>query len=101
MTLTIRRGEETLDITITRAVSRFRSSIMRCWKATLPTLPCTLNEQATDQLRAALKELMAQNPKGLIFDLRNNGGGYLIAIEVSSEFIRRRHHVRGIWRWQP
>lgn len=39
-------------------------------------------------LRQALKELLAQNPDGLILDLRNNGGGYLnTAIEVVSEFI--------------
>ena len=38
----------------------------------------TFNELATDQVRAALKDLLAQNPKGLIFDLRNNGGGYLV-----------------------
>jgi len=32
--------------------------------------------------------LMAQNPKGLIIDLRNNGGGYLqTSVEVASEFI--------------
>jgi carboxyl-terminal processing protease len=36
----------------------------------------------------ALKELLAQNPKGMILDLRNNGGGYLnTAIEVVSQFI--------------
>jgi carboxyl-terminal processing protease len=35
-----------------------------------------------------LTELMAQNPKGLIIDLRNNGGGYLqTSVEVASEFI--------------
>lgn len=39
-------------------------------------------------LRKALKELLSQNPDGLILDLRNNGGGYLnTAIEVVSEFI--------------
>jgi len=48
----------------------------------------SFNEQATEQLGAALKELMAQKPVGLIFDLRDNGGGYLsTAIEVVSEFI--------------
>ncbi len=43
---------------------------------------------ATDDLRAALETLMAQNPRGLILDLRFNSGGFLpIAIEVASEFI--------------
>jgi len=43
---------------------------------------------ATDDLRAALKTLLAQNPRGLILDLRFNGGGFLTtAIEVTSEFI--------------
>jgi carboxyl-terminal processing protease len=42
----------------------------------------------TDDLRAVLNTLMAQNPRGLILDLRLNGGGFLTtAIEVASEFI--------------
>jgi carboxyl-terminal processing protease len=42
----------------------------------------------TDDLRTTLESLLAQNPKGLILDLRFNGGGYLTtAIEVASEFI--------------
>lgn len=42
----------------------------------------------TDDLRGALDTLLAQNPRGLIFDLRLNGGGFLTtAIEVASEFI--------------
>jgi len=48
----------------------------------------TFGDKSTADLRKALKDVMAQNPKGLIFDLRNNGGGYLItAIEVASEFV--------------
>jgi carboxyl-terminal processing protease len=45
-------------------------------------------DRTTQDLRRLLKELDAQNPSGLILDLRNNGGGALrTAIEVSSEFI--------------
>lgn len=48
----------------------------------------TFGDDTTKELRAALEELMAQDPDGLILDLRNNGGGFLItAIEVTSEFI--------------
>ena len=45
-------------------------------------------DDTTDELRNALNELLAENPDGLILDLRNNGGGYLFtAVEVTSEFI--------------
>jgi carboxyl-terminal processing protease len=48
----------------------------------------TFGDKTTPELRAALSDLMSQNPKGLIIDLRNNGGGYLLtAVEVASEFI--------------
>jgi carboxyl-terminal processing protease len=48
----------------------------------------TFGDNTTSELRAALKDLLAQNPKGLVIDLRNNGGGYLqTAVEVASEFI--------------
>lgn len=89
VTLTIRRGEETLDLTIIRAVIQVPVVDYEMLEGNIAYVALhTFNEQATSQLRAALKELMAQNPKGLIFDLRSNGGGYLItAIEVSSEFI--------------
>ena len=39
-------------------------------------------------LRNALKDLLQQNPKGLIIDLRGNPGGYLhTAVNITSEFI--------------
>ncbi len=48
----------------------------------------TFGDNTTPELRATLKDLMAQDPKGLVIDLRNNGGGYLNAsVEVASEFI--------------
>ena len=45
--------------------------------------------KTTSELDAALKEVLPQNPRGIIIDLRNNPGGYLhTAVEVTSEFIQ-------------
>lgn len=50
----------------------------------------TFGETTSDTLKNILTDLMAQNPKGLILDLRNNGGGYLTtAVEVISQFINK------------
>ena len=87
--LTVLRENEQLDFTIIRA------------KITVPVVEFevfdngiayvslhTFNEQTMAQLRAALREVLAQNPKGLVFDLRDNGGGYLsTAIDVVSQFV--------------
>ena len=48
----------------------------------------TFGDNTTTELRAKLDELLAENPKGIILDLRFNPGGYLhTSIEVASEFI--------------
>lgn len=48
----------------------------------------TFGDNTSADLRRILGDLMAQNPKGLILDLRDNGGGYLTtAIDVASQFI--------------
>lgn len=48
----------------------------------------TFGENSDEELHQVLQEVMAQNPAGLVFDLRNNTGGSLnTAIEVASEFI--------------
>jgi carboxyl-terminal processing protease len=48
----------------------------------------TFGDNTTSELTSTLTDLMAQNPKGLILDLRNNGGGYLqTAVEVVSQFV--------------
>ncbi len=47
----------------------------------------TFGDNTTQQLLTALQTLMPQNPKGLILDLRDNGGGYLqTGVEVVSQF---------------
>ncbi len=49
----------------------------------------TFGEQTPTELTKILTDLMAKNPKGLILDLRYNGGGYLdTAIKVMSQFIK-------------
>jgi carboxyl-terminal processing protease len=91
----------TVRLTIQRAeVDPFDVSIVR-EKILVPTVQSKMLENqiayvrlfvfgadTADDLQKALQELMAQNPKGLILDLRYNGGGYLdTAIEVASQFI--------------
>jgi carboxyl-terminal processing protease len=45
-------------------------------------------DNSHQELRRELEALLAENPAGLILDVRNNGGGYLnTAIEITSEFI--------------
>jgi carboxyl-terminal processing protease len=51
-------------------------------------------ETAPNEVIAALKELLAQNPTGLILDLRSNPGGYLqVSIDVASQFLKANQPV--------
>ena len=46
------------------------------------------NSQATSELKAGLRSLLAEEPRALILDLRNNPGGFLnVAVEVGSQFV--------------
>ncbi len=92
--LTIRRtlenGEvEEFDVTIVRAKITIKSveyTMMDNGVGYIRLI--TFGEKTPDELRAALEDLMAQNPRGLVLDLRNNGGGYLAtAIAVASQFL--------------
>ena len=90
VTLTIRRGEEApFDVEITRAKITIKSSEGKMLENDIAYVKVsTFGDNTTPELLAALQELMAQNPKGLILDLRNNGGGYLDqGIAVSSAFM--------------
>ncbi|MCS6995173.1 MAG: S41 family peptidase [Anaerolineales bacterium] len=92
VTLTIlREGEEKpFDVAITRA-KIVVASVEYEMKGEIAYVKLnTFGETTGRELRDALKELMAQKPKGLILDLRNNGGGYLrTAVEVLSQFLKQ------------
>ena len=46
------------------------------------------NAQAASKLRAGLQSLLADEPRGLIFDLRDNPGGFLnVSVEIGSQFV--------------
>jgi carboxyl-terminal processing protease len=46
------------------------------------------NSDAGTQVPAQLKTLLAQKPRGLVLDLRDNPGGYLdVAVKIASQFI--------------
>jgi len=85
-----REGEEApIDITITRS------------KITVPSVEYEMldddiayihlfsyGQETTEEFSDAINQLKKENPKGLILDLRGNGGGYLYtAVNVTSEFL--------------
>jgi carboxyl-terminal processing protease len=91
VTLTIRRAgvEQPFDVTITRAQITIPSTEYKMLDAGIAYVRLnSFSNTTADELHSALQELMAQNPKGLILDLRYNSGGYLdAAILVASEFL--------------
>ena len=90
VTLTIlRKDAEPFDVKITRAkiTTPLVESEMRADGIGYVRLN-TFGDSADNEMRKAIEELLAQNPKGLILDLRYNGGGYLDqGIAVASEFL--------------
>jgi carboxyl-terminal processing protease len=89
--LTIKREgvEEPFDVPITRAQITVPSTEFRMLDNGIAYLRLNAFSKVTgEEINSALKELMVQNPKGLILDLRYNSGGYLdAAIQVGSEFL--------------
>lgn len=79
VTLTIRReGVEPFDATITRAFIEIPIVESEMLEEGIAYVRLTsFSANAEEQLTQALEELLAQNPEGLILDLRDNPGGFL------------------------
>ncbi|MEN4041019.1 MAG: S41 family peptidase [Anaerolineaceae bacterium] len=91
VTLTIQREGEIapFDVTITRARILLPSADGEMLADGIAYVRVYMyGEKTMNELQQALRTLMAQQPVGLILDLRNNAGGYLpTAIEVTSQFM--------------
>jgi carboxyl-terminal processing protease len=89
LTISRETQEEPFDVEITRAHITVPSVESKMLEDNLAYVKLnTFGDNTTTELRSQLKALLAQNPNGMILDLRNNGGGYLVtAIEVVSEFV--------------
>jgi len=89
--LTIRRegAPEPFDVTITRARITINSVEYHMLEDNIGYINLLrFADETHDELQNALKDLLEEDPVGLVIDLRNNGGGFLnSAIEVTSEFI--------------
>gem|GEM_PF-79034 len=86
----LREGEEELlEFDVTREKISIKSATGKMLDSGIAYIQVTtFGDKTTPELLAALNELMPQNPKGIILDLRNNGGGYLTtSVEVTSQFI--------------
>ena len=87
--ITMRRNEELVDFTIERARIELTAVSSEMLDGNIGYVSLTsFSANAREQIDAALNELGVENLNGLVFDLRNNGGGFLdTGLEIASLFI--------------
>ncbi len=91
--LTVKRAgvDKPFDVMVTRASIKSSNVIGRMEKNNIAYIRLLAfgDEKTTQDFHNMLQKLLDQKPKGIILDLRNNGGGLLnSAIDISSEFIK-------------
>jgi C-terminal peptidase prc len=98
--LTVVRGTDTLDFTITRDLIEMKNVEQRMvgakGEAAYIKLSDFMKRDKTgktlvySESKAALEEALKKTPKGVIFDLRDNGGGLLTeSIRIASLFLKK------------
>jgi carboxyl-terminal processing protease len=81
--------DEPFDVSVTRAHIVVPSVEGEMLEGEIAYVSVSIFGESTgSELHTILADLLEQNPKGIILDLRNNTGGYTTAaIQVASEFI--------------
>jgi carboxyl-terminal processing protease len=88
----VREGEDKpfkVDITRATIAIKLVESKMLDNNVAYVSLNSFNSATSAQQLQAAIQDLLAKNPKGLIFDLRDNPGGFLDqAVQVADIFLK-------------
>ena len=90
VTLTIQRGEdEPFDLTITRAEIKLQEVETRMIDDHIGYISLNgFSAEASEQFAAGLADLLEQGADQIVFDLRDNPGGYIDAAQkIASQFI--------------
>ena len=89
VTLTIRRNDEEFDVTITRAVIELQEVNAEMLEDGIGYIRLTsFTDRATGLFADALQGLIDQGATGIVFDLRSNPGGFIVAAQgIASQFI--------------
>ena len=89
VTVTVKRGEETFDLTVTRRFIESATIYYEMIEDNIGYIAITSFDENTDEYFAeALYSLIEDGAKGLVFDVRNNLGGYLDScINMLSELV--------------
>jgi carboxyl-terminal processing protease len=80
--LKIRRSGSEMTITVQREVITI-PEISVTWQGDIAILQLTQFGETTEKkIRSTFSEIAAKRPKGIVIDLRNNGGGLLLAADT-------------------
>lgn len=87
--LVILRGEETIDFSVTRDVVEIPSVRGEMLEESLAYVRLSrFGNRTPEELSDVLEDLLSQNPRGMILDLRNNpGGGLDSSVEIADAFL--------------
>ncbi len=89
VTLSIERDGDSFDVTITRAEIQIQEVESRMLQPGIGFIGLNgFSDASPEQFRTALQRLLDDGATKIVFDLRDNPGGYIVAAqEIASEFI--------------
>ena len=85
--LTVRRGEELLEVSVKRADVVNSGIYFQQFDQTGYLQISAFNNATPAAFEEAVEQLMQQGVTGLVFDLRNNGGGLLTSVSEMLDFL--------------